>query len=203
MLLFRHEHICPRLRVPRTSALHAYHAGSEAPNGRTGMPATRFEATEPPHSQRAPPRLTFFNQSLPRAALRDVEQVEIRSFVAYLPAMVQRISTIAGWLALAFIAYATLSPIDDRPVIAGAQLEHFAAFAVVGLAFGLANPRRVLLVAAIILISAFGLEALQLLTPDRHARLLDALVKAAGGMCGIGIGQLAEMVLQTQVRRSG
>ncbi|WP_365884966.1 VanZ family protein [Bradyrhizobium sp.] len=123
--------------------------------------------------------------------------------MAYLPAMVQRISTIAGWLALAFIAYATLSPIDDRPVIAGAQLEHFAAFAVVGLAFGLANPRRVLLVAAIILISAFGLEALQLLTPDRHARLLDALVKAAGGMCGIGIGQLAEIVLQTQVRRSG
>ena len=125
------------------------------------------------------------------------------AFVAYLATMVQRVSAIAGWLALAFIVYATLSPIDDRPVIAGAQFEHFAAFAVVGLAFGLAYPRRIFLVAAIILISAFGLEALQLLTPDRHARLLDALVKAAGGVCGIGIGQLAQLVLANpnQARR--
>ena len=110
--------------------------------------------------------------------------------VAYLLEMVQRVSIIAGWLALAFIVYATLSPIDDRPIIAGAQFEHFTAFAVVGLAFGLAYPRRVFLVAAVILISAFGLEALQLLTPDRHARLLDAFVKAAGGVCGISIGQI-------------
>jgi VanZ family protein len=117
--------------------------------------------------------------------------------------MVTRISAVAGWLALAFIVYATLSPIDDRPVIAGAQLEHFAAFAVVGLAFGLAYPRRVFLVATIILISAFGLEALQLLTADRHARLLDAVVKAAGGICGIGIGQLAQLALRTQIKRAG
>jgi len=117
--------------------------------------------------------------------------------------MVQRVSTVAGWLALAFIAFATLSPIDDRPVIAGPQFEHFVAFAVAGLAFGLAYPKRIYLVAAIILISAFGLEALQLLTPDRHGRLLDALVKAAGGVCGIGIGQLAQLVLRTQIKRAG
>jgi hypothetical protein len=117
--------------------------------------------------------------------------------------MVQRVSIVAGWLSLAFIVYATLSPIADRPVVASAQLEHFAAFAFVGLAFGLAYPRRVFLVAASILIGAFGLEALQLLTPDRHARLLDALVKAAGGVCGIGIGQLAQLFLQTQIKRAG
>ena len=110
---------------------------------------------------------------------------------------------VAGWLAFAFIVYATLSPINDRPVVAGLQFEHFAAFAVVGLAFGLAYPKRVLLVAAIIVISAFGLEALQLLTPDRHARLLDALIKAAGGICGIGIGQLAQLLLRTRVKRAG
>ena len=142
----------------------------------------------------------MFSQSLHWAALCGLEQVEVRSFVAYLAAMVQRVSTIAGWLALAFIVYATLSPIDDRPVIAGAQLEHFAAFAVVGLAFGLAYPRRVFLVATIILITAFGLEALQLLTPDRHARLLDALVKAAGGVCGIGIAQLAQQLLGPPIK---
>ena len=123
--------------------------------------------------------------------------------MAYLPAMVQRVSTIAGWLALAFIVFATLSPIDDRPVIANAQLEHFAAFAVVGLAFGLAYPRRVVLVATIILISAFGLEALQLLTPDRHARLLDASMKAVGGFCGMGIAQLVQMFLRNSTQARG
>ncbi|CAN7492070.1 hypothetical protein LJR220_004471 [Bradyrhizobium sp. LjRoot220] len=46
---------------------------------------------------------------------------------------------IVGWLALAFIAYATLSPIDSRPVVAGVQFEHFAAFALLGLALGLAS----------------------------------------------------------------
>jgi hypothetical protein len=145
----------------------------------------------------------MFNQSLHGSALCGFEQVEVSSFVAYLPTMVQRISTVTGWFALAFIVYATLSPIDDRPVIAGAQLEHFAAFAVAGLAFGLAYPRRIFLVATIILITAFGLEALQLLTPDRHARLLDALVKAAGGVCGIGIGQLAQLFLPIQIKGAG
>ena len=116
--------------------------------------------------------------------------------VAYLPVMVQRVSTIAAWLALAVVVYVTLAPINYRPVIAGAEFDRFAAFAVVGLAFGLAYPKRVFLVATIILISAFGLEALQLLRPDRDARILDALVKAAGGVCGIGIGRLAQLALR-------
>ena len=102
--------------------------------------------------------------------------------------MIQRVSIVAGWLALAFIIYATLSPINDRPVLAGPHLERFAAFALMGLAFGLAYPNRILLVVAIVVGSAFGLEALQLLTPDRHARVSDALVKALGGVCGIGVG---------------
>ena len=104
--------------------------------------------------------------------------------------MVQKVFSVAGWLVLAFIVYATLSPIDARPVVAGPQLEHFAAFALMGLAFGLAYPNRIFLVGSIVLGSAIGLEVLQLLTPDRHGRILDALVKAAGGVCGIGIGQL-------------
>ena len=112
--------------------------------------------------------------------------------------MIQRISIAAGWLALAFIAYATLSPIYDRPVVAGPQLEHFAAFALTGLAFSLAYPNRFVLVVALVVGSAFGLEALQLLTPDRHGRVLDALVKATGGGCGIGTGQLIWFVLRTQ-----
>jgi VanZ family protein len=126
----------------------------------------------------------------------------MRQVVAYLPAMVQRVSIITGWLALAFIVYATLSPIEDRPVMAGPQLEHFAAFGLVGLAFGLAYPNRLLLIVAIVVGSAFGLEALQLLTPDRHGRVLDALMKAAGGACGIGAGQLMSVLLRTRFSRA-
>jgi hypothetical protein len=128
------------------------------------------------------------------------EEVEMKRVVAYLPAMIQRVSIIAGWLALAFIVYATLSPINARPVVAGPQLEHFAAFAFMGLAFGLAYPNRMLLVVAIVVGSAFGLEALQLLTPDRHGRVLDALMKAAGGICGISAGQLISLL---QARSAG
>ena len=76
----------------------------------------------------------------PLTRLARCRTVEISCFVAYLAAMVQRVSTIAGWLVFAFIVFATLSPIDDRPVVAAAQLEHFAAFAVLGLAFGAGLP---------------------------------------------------------------
>ena len=130
------------------------------------------------------------------------ERVEGIQVVAYQPTMIQKVSTTAAWLAFAFIVYATLSPIDARPVLAGPQFEHFAAFALMGLAFALAYPHRILLVVALVLISAFGLEALQLLTPDRHGRLFDALVKAAGGSCGIGIGQFAQLVLRAQINRT-
>lgn len=49
-----------------------------------------------------------------------------------------------------------------------------------------------------------NLEALQLLTPDRHGRLLDTAVKAAsGGICGIGISCLALLTLRATVSRAG
>ena len=115
--------------------------------------------------------------------------------------MIQRLSSIVGWLALAFIGYATLSPIVDRPVLATPHFEHFAAFALVGFSFGLAYPRRLVLIAFLVLISAFGLEAMQLLTPDRHGRLIDAVIKAVGGICGIGISQLGLLVLRAQTNR--
>jgi VanZ like family len=108
--------------------------------------------------------------------------------------MNQRLFLVAGWLALAFIAYATLSPLEDRPVFAGPQFEHFAAFGLLGFAFARGFPGRTLLVIAIVIGSAFTLEALQLLTPDRHGRLFDALVKTAGGICGIGVGRLTLLV---------
>jgi VanZ family protein len=116
--------------------------------------------------------------------------------------MIQKISLTAGWLTLAFIVFATLSPVADRPTIAGPHLEHFAAFAVMGLSFGLAYPSRILFVVTLVVGTAVGLEALQLLTPDRHARAADAFVKALGGISGISMGQLAWFLLRLKFARS-
>lgn len=125
------------------------------------------------------------------------KEVEIDPAQAYLATMIQKTSIVAGWSALAFIAYATLSPIEFRPVIAGPQLEHFAAFALMGLAFGLAYPKRMLFVVAIVVGSAVCLEALQLLTPDRHGRVIDASVKTIGGISGIGVSQIVLLFLRS------
>ena len=115
--------------------------------------------------------------------------------------MSQKVFRIAGWLALALIAFVTLSPIDDRPTIGSPQLEHFIAFTLLGLALVLGYPRRMLPIVVIVITSAFALEAMQLLTPDRHGRVFDAVVKAVGGLCGIGAGRLVVMILQDQIGR--
>ncbi|MBR0959018.1 VanZ family protein [Bradyrhizobium japonicum] len=106
-------------------------------------------------------------------------------------AMIQRAAIIFGWAALVFIAFATLSPIQSRPTLAGLRLEHFAAFAVTGFAFAFGAPHRTRGIFVMMILSALILESVQLLTPDRHARLLDALVKAIGAVCGVGASRLA------------
>jgi hypothetical protein len=58
--------------------------------------------------------------------------------------MLRKLVIAAAWSCLAFIIYATLSPIDARPVIAGGYftiLERFGAYAVLGFLFHWAYPR--------------------------------------------------------------
>jgi len=74
-------------------------------------------------------------------------------------------------------------------LLISSNLEHLAAFAVVGALFCLAYPRRTPAVLFFVLASAALLEVLQLLTPDRHARTLDALQKIAGGAAGVFAGR--------------
>jgi VanZ family protein len=96
---------------------------------------------------------------------------------------------IAAWASLCFIAYATLSPLRERPTLpTSSDVEHLAAFAVFGALFCLGYPRRIPTVLIFVVGSATLLEALQLLTPDRHARILDAVSKIAGGVLGIFTG---------------
>ena len=80
--------------------------------------------------------------------------------------MIQRVALIVGWVVLVFITFATLTPIQGRPRLAGLQLEHFAAFAVMGFAFAFGITRRTWAVLAMVILSALALEGMQLLTPD-------------------------------------
>jgi len=100
----------------------------------------------------------------------------------------------AAWTSLAFIAYATLSPLNERPEFDTdlfSHLDHYLAFAVAGGLFGLAYPRQTFLVCVLVLGSAVLLELLQLLTPDRHARVMDAVRKIIGGAIGIAFARVA------------
>src|SRR5712664_3994854 len=100
--------------------------------------------------------------------------------------MLHKLAAIAAWASVAFMAYATLSPIQARPQISSsADLEHFAAFAVTGLLFCLAYPRHIVRVCLFVLGSAVLLEYSQTLTPDRHGTLVDASEKVVGGALGI------------------
>jgi hypothetical protein len=98
---------------------------------------------------------------------------------------------IFAWTVLAFIAGVTLSPLGWRPHIAGAGFERFAAFAALGFLFSLAYPRRTIMVCVIVLVGAAGLELLQLFTPDRHGRIIDFLIKLAGGFVGAALARVA------------
>jgi VanZ family protein len=99
--------------------------------------------------------------------------------------MLHKLTAITAWASLAFIAYATLSPIQARPKISSADLEHIIAFAVTGFLFCLAYPRQIVRVCFVVLGSAVLLEYLQTLTPDRHGTLGDASEKILGGVLGI------------------
>jgi VanZ family protein len=112
---------------------------------------------------------------------------------------ISKLMTAAAWASIAVIAYATLthvgfvysiyfklSPILMRPEMRNyAHFEHLISFAVVGMLFSLAYPRRPFLVCCIVFGGAALLEFLQTLTPDRHGTLADALEKMAGGAAGI------------------
>jgi VanZ family protein len=104
--------------------------------------------------------------------------------------MPRKLIGLAAWGLLAFIAYATISPIPARPTLpTSTTFEHLVAFAVLGALFGLAYPRQVAIVCLIVLGSAVLLEFLQLLTPDRHGRVPDAIEKITGGVVGIAAGR--------------
>jgi hypothetical protein len=116
--------------------------------------------------------------------------------------MIHRILKIAAWTAFALIVFVTVSPIDMRPVVtADPDIERFAAFALLGLLFGFAYPRRLAVDASFVVIAAGVLEALQLMTRDRHGHIADGLVKAAGGAFGVAVALIFLIIVHRSKAR--
>jgi hypothetical protein len=113
--------------------------------------------------------------------------------------MLRKVVLFIAWATLLLIVFATLSPIGLRPHLASVSIERFGAFAIVGLLFGLAHPARLGLVLACVGGAAVGLEVLQHLTPDRHGEVLDAMVKLAGSVAGVGTALVLNRVLKRTV----
>jgi hypothetical protein len=101
--------------------------------------------------------------------------------------MFRKIVVILAWSLLLAIAFATLSPIGLRPHVGNVSGERFWAFAAVAFLFGVAYPRHIWWVTIMVGGAAIGLEVLQHLTPDRHGRIPDALIKLAGAVGGAGL----------------
>jgi VanZ family protein len=100
--------------------------------------------------------------------------------------MFQKVIAVLAWAFLAFIVFATISPLKDRPTLSNStDLEHIGAFAVLGGLFCLAYSRHIIFVCFIVLGSAALLEYLQTLTPARHGTLIDASEKIVGGALSI------------------
>jgi hypothetical protein len=93
---------------------------------------------------------------------------------------------IAAWACFGLIGFLTLGPVDFRPhLFPSTDLDRGVGFAALGFLLGIAYPRRLLAISVLVIGGAVVLEALQFLTPDRDARLIDLIVKAAGGALGI------------------
>lgn len=95
---------------------------------------------------------------------------------------------IAAVLLVAAVAFATLGPPRYRPMTSlGQDGEHALAFVLVGLAVGLALPRRPWLTAVVAVILTGLLELSQFLAPGRHARLEDFIVDSLALCVGLAV----------------
>lgn len=95
---------------------------------------------------------------------------------------------VAAWSAFALIVFVTVSPIQMRPGgIFTVDVDRGLAFGLLASMFMIAYPRQAIVVGLLVVITAGMTEALQLLSPSRHARIDDALIKSSGAVAGMVI----------------
>lgn len=118
----------------------------------------------------------------------------------------------AAWASVAGVVYVTLSQLEliyrlyyflapflNYPSMRTyATMEHLVAYAIVGMLFCAVYPRYALRVCFLLFLLIAGLEATQLLTPDRHGTLRDAIEKMVGGATGVFLVTVALMWRRTR-----
>lgn len=115
--------------------------------------------------------------------------------------MTSRFMRPLAWLLLAAIIFVTISPIGLRPhTMTNVNADRALAYAVTGFVFALGYPKQWKLVALLLIFGTLAIEFLQYLSPTRHARLHDAVIKAAGAMLGILAGSAVYRRAQTKQR---
>jgi hypothetical protein len=112
-----------------------------------------------------------------------------------IPGMPRKFYVAATAACLAFIVFATLCPMHDRPHLWGAHeaqwivaIERLSAFVVLGFAARFALSARLSFL--VVLAAAIGLELLQG-TVHRDPHITDALIKIVGGVIGIVLAYCA------------
>ncbi|WP_348639898.1 VanZ family protein [Rhizobium sp. FY34] len=105
--------------------------------------------------------------------------------------MTRTLLKFVAWLTLAFIVFATVSPIGLRPHdFLPVDLDRALAFATLSFLFVIAYPQHWKLCALLMVLATLPIEMLQYLSPSRHPHLIDAAIKAAGATIGILAGWL-------------
>ena len=93
---------------------------------------------------------------------------------------------IAAWFALAAIVFVTVSPIQMRPGdIFSVDVDRALAFGLLASTFMIAYPRHAVALGLLVVAGAGFIELLQFLSPSRHARIDDAVIKAIGAAGGM------------------
>jgi VanZ family protein len=107
-----------------------------------------------------------------------------------------RFLRVCAWALLAFIVFATISPIGLRPHdILPVDIDRAFAFMLLSIAFVVAYPRHFVLCCVLLLVSAAAMEALQLIAPGRHAQVHDVMVKMTGSIIGLVVGWALQRAL--------
>ena len=85
---------------------------------------------------------------------------------------------------IAFLVYVHLGPAQWQPPRTGLgwQMDHFLGYFAATSIVWLAWPQRPFVVGGLMMVTAALLEALQVLTPDRHADFYAALFGACGAL---------------------
>ena len=96
------------------------------------------------------------------------------------------IARVSGWILVSAAVLLTLAPRTFRPYTGVEHhLEHFLAFALLGLTFGIGYPGRRLALALVGAVMVALLETFQSWVPGRHASFSDFAINAIGICVGL------------------